>query len=198
MKFNKIAVFIAALLVSVSAFAQPGLDYFGGARTIFTPPKSITATDSNSIVDLHGWEGIIKADLMCCTNSGASITSVQLMTSADKTNWVALANYALGTSNSIVTTNFYYGSGTPLATNFYQFAGTVITPTASSSGFATPYILPAPFTNSGSQTINNGLVEMGFNAQSASRYVQVVWTLASVTTATNSVCAIFTGRKQQQ
>lgn len=197
MKFTK-QILISAVLVFIglSAQAQVGFDVYGGGRTLFTVPLSITATTSNQIVDIHGWEGIMKADLICCTNSGASVTTVQLLHSSDKTNWSAIT-YSLATSNNVITTNLYYGTGTPLATNFYQFAGTVTTPVVS-NGFLTTYILPAPFTNTGAQTINNGVVEMGFNVADVQRYIQVVWTMTSVTTATNSVEAIFTGRKQQQ
>jgi hypothetical protein len=186
---------LAAFGLCASANAQ--FDYFAAPRTIvLTYPSKLTATDSNSVIDIHGFEGVAKIDFICTTNNTTNAVTVQIMTSPDRTNWSALSSYALAVSNSIITTNNYYGTATPLATNVYLFAGTVTTPSAASSGFVTTYLNPAPFTNSGSITINTGAAEIGFVPTDAQRYLQAVWTFAG--TSTNSVAAIFTGRKQQQ
>lgn len=190
---------LSALLVLAACVpAKAQFDQFGGPRVIVCPPKLITATDSNSIIDTHGFDGVATFSFITETNSGKSALTVQILQSADQTNYTALQNYALAVSNNVILTNLYYGTGTPLATNQYLFPGTVTTPSASSAGFATTYLLQAPFTNSAALTVGNGVYLIGFNVQDAQRYLQVVWTVTGGSSPTNTVSAIFTGRKQQQ
>lgn len=191
--FSKILLVVAVALASVVP-AKAQLDFFGDPRTlIVTSNQVLTATRSNDVVDLHGWVGTVKLDLGSSTNSQTNQVQVQLYGSNDRTNFTTIT-YALGVTYQTIITNLYYGSGTPLATNNYILAGTVTTPTAATAGFATKYISQAPFTNTGAITFV-GNTTVGFEIADAPRYLQLVWTISS---QTNGVSAVLTGRKQQQ
>lgn len=196
MKFMKSILAVGLVMVAV-ATASAQVDYFAFPKTIIVPPKLITATDSNSVVDIHGFEGIAKIDVLI-NGVGGATTTLTIYNSPDRTNWTALANYALATNTVVTVTNNYYGtSGQLLATNTFALPGVSTTPVAATSGFTTPYIATNPFTNSGAITIANAAVEVGFNASDAQHYLQFLWTVTSGTNPTNTVCAIITGRKQQ-
>ena len=195
MKFLKQILFTVGLLaVALNASAQFNL--FEQPRIIaLTYPKTITATDSNSVIDIHGYEGVGTVYITGTTNQSTNVTTAQLFTSPDRTNWTALT-YALATSNAVVYTNLNYGSGTPLATNTVMRAGTKTTPTAATAGFATSYISPALYTNNGAINLGQGLAVVGFVIPDAGRYLQISYVIGGTTT--NSVSATFTGIKQQE
>jgi hypothetical protein len=88
----------------------------------------------------------------------------------------------------------FFGGATPLATNNFIYPGVVTTPVASPAGFATSYLLPNPFTNSGTFVMNNAQM-IGFNVMDQPRYIGVNYIIGN---QTNSVGAIFVGRKQQE
>lgn len=188
---------ILAMSAAFNCAAQSGFNYFEEPRTIaLTWPTNLTTTTSNLVIDIHGFEGIGTVDMMALSNTtGVTITAL-LSTSPDRTNWTAVT-YALATSNNVIYTNLYYGSGTPLATNQLLRAGTLTTPTASSAGFASKYVLPAPYTNTGTVSIGTlQLATVGFSVPDAGRYLQIAWTITG--TSTNAVSAVFKGRKQQE
>lgn len=195
MKFiTKILAVLALALIAFNASAQ--FNYFEDPRIlVLTYPTNLTASSSNYVIDTHGFEGVGTVTIIGTTNVSVNAMTAQLFSSPDRTNWTAVT-YALATSNSVLTTNVYYGSGTPLATNITMRAGTKTTPTASTSGFATSYILPAPYTNVGTVTISGQVQVLGFSVPDAGRYLQVSYVIAG--TSTNTVAAIFTGRKQQE
>lgn len=194
MKFISKILLLGSVMLAIALPASAQLDEFAGNRTVtITTPQVISATKSNDYIDIHGWVGTAKIDLSSTTNSQTNQIVCQVYTTNDKTNFTALT-YALGVPTAIIYTNLYYGSGTPLATNNFILAGTVTTPTAATSGFATKYISSAPFTNTGSITFV-GAQMIGFEIADAQRYIQVVWTVSG---QTNGVGATLTGRKQQQ
>ena len=187
----KIITVTAMLVISFSAFAQ--FNQFQEPRTVvLVYPQIVSATSSNFVTDIHGFEGVAKIDISFLTNNGTS--TLAIYTSPDRTNWTALNNFAVATSNSVIYTNLYYGSATPLATNIIMYPGTITTPSASSAGFATKYILPSPFTNTTLATAN-GLTTIGFVIPDAARYIQFNDTVAA---GSNFISAVMTARKQQE
>lgn len=200
----KLAVIGAIALVALPAVAQVGFDTYGQLRTVILAPPTIlingglATSTTNPPVDTHGFEGIAKVDIMSCTNSGGALTA-QLFTSPDLTNWTALANYSLAQSATIAYTNTMYGNATNVqATNTYNLPGAIVTPTANTAGFATPYLdSSSPFTNSGALTVTTKKVyTIGYNIQDAARFVQIVWTPTG-SSSNDIVAAVLTARKQQ-
>lgn len=195
--FQKILLAVAVLTSAVVP-ARAQIDYFAAPRTLIViPPQMISTTTSNFVVDIHGYEGIAKLDILSPTNISTNLSTVLITTSPDRTNWTALSNYAIASTNIVILTNNYYGSALPLATNLYEWPGTITTPVGATAGFTTKYTLPAPFTNSGSFVMaTNGVATIGFNIQDAGRYLQISMSLAG--TSTNSVAAVLTAKKQQE
>ncbi len=204
MKFNKIklAVIAAITLATLPAVAQLGFDTYGQTRTIVLAPPSIlnagATAFTNTPIDTHGFEGIAKVDIFSCTNSGGACTA-QMFTSPDLTNWTALANYSLAQSANVIYTNTIYGNATNLtATNTYLLPGAITTPTASTAGFASPYLdSSSPFTNSGAITITTKrFYSIGYNIQDNARYAMMVFTPTG-SGSNDIVGAVLTARKQQ-
>ena len=201
MKFTqKILVAIAALALTVPAFGQ--LDTFGPTRTIVLAPAqnltvSATATVTNGPIDTHGFDGVATIDLLMLTNTVGTL-SATLEQSVDATNWTAFPNYALGVATSVNYTNSLGGTNL-VATDNYLLPGTLTTPTASTAGWATPYIVPALFTNTGAiSTLSaNGYVHVGYVIGDAQRYLHIIWTPKGTTTTNVEVGALLTGRKAQ-
>ncbi len=189
---------VASFAVAVNGYAQGrGFDLFGAPRSIVLQSPLQTAVGTlnySNAIDIHGFDGIAVVDIMSLTNGtiGTGMT-VGFNVSNDNTNWTALQNYAAGVSISQSITNNMFGSSTPVITQTAMFPGAITTPTASSAGWATPNIVPSPFTNTGTQTITGkGFYEIAFNANDAGRYLQVTWT------GTNAVVsAVFKGMKAQ-
>lgn len=187
MKFNRIflalATFAGVTFGAVKIEAQGlGFDLFAPVRTVIVaPPVNITFAVggvTNSPVDIRNFDGISTIDFLVETNTGATggTLTATVYTSNDTTNWVALSNYALiNTTTPLVYTNYFYPPGLK-ATNTYLFPGTIVNPVAATAGWATSYIQPLPFTNSGAITISaSGGYEIGFDVSDAQRYVAVAF-----------------------
>lgn len=177
--FNSLgcAVLTAGLLLAASLPARAQFDLFGGPRTfVIMSPQAITTTASNAPVDIHALDGIAKVDIFCVSNTGGGTLTITAYTSPDTTNWTALANYASATSTTVIGTNFYYG-GQLKSTNTVLLPGTITTPTATTAGFATKYLLSAPFTNSAAiSQAGSGVVQIGFNVSDKDRYFSIQFT----------------------
>lgn len=187
---------IFGLLAALPAKAQ--FDMFYAPRTIaLVYPQAVNAgTSSNFVIDIHGYEGVAKLDIVTLTNGACSAATLTIYTSSDRTNWTALANYASATSNSVIYTNSYYGaSGILYGTNVIMYPGTKTTPSAAMAGFSTPYLLPAPLTNSAAFTLSTGLQSIGFIIPDGARYMQAAYSFTGA--STNTIAAILTARKQQ-
>ena len=202
MKSIKILVAVAAMtaLVGLNSFGQGrGVDTFGVTRSIvLAMPTNITSSIpllTNGPIDTHGFYGVACVDFMTWTNgTGANALTAQLYTSPDGTNLTALANYALATSSTVTVTNLMYGNTNLIATNNMIAPGVYTTPAAASVGWATPYLAPAQFTNTGAVTVaSKGYTRIGYNVADAARYLYVVWNDGggAITNATAS--ALFTG-----
>lgn len=195
MKFLKLILVAGLLAVGFTASAQ--FDYFAAPRTIQLPAQLITATSSNQVIDIHGFQGTAKIDLFAFTNSGNSALTFLPLSSPDRTNWT-IVPYALATLYTNIVTNNNYGTALPIATNYYNYAGVKTTPTAATAGFATPYIAQAAFTNIAATTLTTNVVTIGFQVPDAGRYLQLLWTVTGGSNPTNTVGAAFTGRKTEE
>jgi len=183
----------AALMPALPARAQ--FNYFAEPRTIIiTQPQVISATRSNDIIDIHGFEGVGTIDFLESTNSQSKPNTNEVWVSPDLTNWYAMSNFAISVPYNEIVSNFYYAGSTNLATNLILLPGTRTIPNASSAGFVTTWLNPAPFTNSGTFVMTN-YEEIGFVIPDQMRYLQVDWIIGG---QTNSVSAVFKGRKQNQ
>jgi hypothetical protein len=202
MKFTKLKLMILAVAsLSLAAFsASAAADTFASVRTVVVDaPRLIIGAASSAVTnnwtDIHGFEGIAKIDFSTKTNAGGATLSVLIQTSADQTNFTTLNNVAYATAASIIYTNNMYPAQLT-ATDVINFPGVITTPTASSSGWATPYIAAAPFTNTATAlSLLDGVTTIGFNASDANRYVRLIYSTGG--TVTNiSVSATMTGLKQ--
>ena len=206
MKFiNKLlltAAVIGAGLASVPVRAQ-NLDTFAQPRSIvLTPPALLgpsVATVTNGPIDVRGFLGTVVVDVNSLTNAGGALT-VQLFTSNDQTNQVAVSNYAAITaSTSYLYTNRYNGFAL-FATNQWLIPGTITSPTAATSSFVGPYLDPTtvPFTNSGALTISaRGVYRIGLRAQDLRSYLYAVYVPTGANT-NDFVSAVLTGLKQSE
>jgi hypothetical protein len=157
------------------------------------------ATSTNATVDLLGFTGVVKVDLSVCTNGAASGTgnaagagtlTATILQSKDTNTWT-LTPYALATQSAISYTNNALAQGTNASfpTTYLQ-PGTWTVPTAGTAGFATPYLLPTPMTNTAVVTFTgSGVKEVEFNANDANRYLQVAWA-ATLDKTTNAVVTV--------
>lgn len=136
----------------------------------------LVGNQTNGWVDTHGMLGIATVTFMTASNAPGGTLTATLEQSDDALVQVAGPSYALATLTSVNYTNNYYATNGPVATNSFLLAGTVTTPSASLAGFATPYLLPAPFTNTGAITVTpRGVFQVGYDIAAARRYVRVVW-----------------------
>jgi hypothetical protein len=205
MKTVKLSLmFLAVASLSLTAFAQRGIDMFGAPRSIVLASPALlsnaTPIATNGPIDTHGFDGIAVVDIQTLTNgTGANTLTAQLFTSPDQTNLTALANYANAVSASKSITNSMYGGTTNLiATQTELSPGTVTTPTAATAGWATPYLVPAQFTNTGAITVTTkGYYRVAYNVADAARYLYIVWTDAGGTVTNATYSALFTGYKAQ-
>lgn len=189
MKFSKlILAAVAALTLVQTVHAQFNL--FGEPRKVIVlQPKAISASYTGTTNDLRQFDGTATLDIVVVTNAGDAAIVVDCQGSATGTSgWASLANVAVATQATIITTN---AAGFN-STNIYNLPGTIVTPTASTAGFATPYLLSAPYTGTGLVTGSTAVTTLGFNISDAPRYLRCV-----ATGATNGslVSVILTGRK---
>jgi hypothetical protein len=197
MKFLKTSILAAVLAATVcvqSAYAQ--IDYWGQTRSLVLAPPTLIASTSilvtNSPVDVKDLGGVARVDFSLYTNSACAVKAL-LYHSANPTNgWVALTNYASATSLAETITNYYLfalagtnNSVGDYVTNNWNIPGTITVPTAYTAGWATPYVLPAPFTNQNAVTLNGQTItSIGLPIDDALRYLMVVWQTSG--TATNA------------
>lgn len=209
MKIKSLLQWVLSLILTALCFffaisAQAQVDTYGIPRFIqLAPPTMLTNTPntataifSNAPVDIHGYEGIATVIFSATNQPYSSSTKIYayLEGSSDNVNWYTLTNFSKTTAATYNLTN----STTVWATNTYLLPGTIQTPTLGSAGFASPYLLPEPFTNSAVllTNVNGGIAIMGFNIQDAPRYVHVAYTL-SVAGAAYTTSAVIIARKHQ-
>jgi hypothetical protein len=144
-------------------------------------------------VDLTGYFGRANLLLTGYSNTNGATLTATLTASPDNTNWVAVS-YASAVSTAIIYTNMFYGGTNLSVTDTFLLPGTVTTPTASSSGFATPYWAAITWTNTAAISVIGGTVLVGINATDTPRYLRVIWTANDVAyTNTAVVSATLTG-----
>lgn len=188
------AVTLAIGIGAASAQTAPGFDSFGGMRTVCWPAVEATAIFSNAPVDLRLFSGTVNLIIHGATNTNFGTLTGTVETSPDLTNWTGIANVAIATQTAIKYTNSFYAANSMIATNTYLLPGTITTPTASTAGFASSYLLPTPFTNTPGaiNLLTNGSYSIGFSVNDQPRYLHVLWN----GTATNfTVAGSLTGRQ---
>ena len=186
MKKILLSLAVAALAV-VSAQAQLGFDTFNTTRSyVLAAPANLTQTTTNAAFDTLTPIGVAALDVVVCTNTGATggTLSLTLQTSVDSTNWVNVQNIAfINSTTALNVTNGFYGGTSLYATDYVLLPGTVTTPTASVSAWATPYLAKLPFTNSGALTVTaTGNYKLGFNVKDQQRYLRTIWTTGGTST----------------
>jgi hypothetical protein len=210
---KKLFAGVAIIGVIGSASAQGVFDAFAWFRTIVVlQPLNLTATNvvtgntfTNMWCDTHGFNGICKLDVGVGTNAATGSPSmlVTAQGSVDQTNFVNLANVAVGTNFNVIYTNGYYtwNLGTNIvATNNYNLPGTLSVPTAGTAGYAAPVgevINPyQAFTNTLTAfALTPGTVTtFAWNVGDGPRYFRLI--LSPGGTVTNeSVSAVLTAHK---
>lgn len=196
---NILAVCGVTCLAVVSAFGQGrGLDDFAvPTRVILAKPYTLTAaaaTFTNGPIDVHGYDGMAAIEISTITNAAVGVLTATVETSSDNVNWVQLGNYALAVPTTQSITNLMFGTNGPVITQTSFLPGTIVYPTSGSSGWATPYLLAAPFTNSGPLTVTNNIYVIGYAPNDYGRYVHIVWTPTG-TSSNDTVSALFSGSK---
>lgn len=188
---------VVMLAMTCGMFAQNGFDYFGIPRQIqLAKPNYIAAATTNGSIDIHGFIGVGVINFMSCTNGdGTGALTATLQTSTDNTNWTAISSYALGRSATVSYTNMNWGGTNLYVTDTYILPGTITTPTAATAGWATSYLLPSQFTNTGAITLTTpGVYSVGVNLTDSPRYLRVYFTPDE--SMSNSFCgAVLTGRR---
>lgn len=209
MKLTKYIVALAACIATV-AQAQLGFDAYSASREIIvTAPINLNVVTAgpnglytNGAVDLSPLIGNVKLDINVNTNvaTATGTLTVSLYGSADATNWTAIANYAIQqTPYSLSITNMGFANSTNLVvTDSFLMPGTVTTPTAATAGFATPYLLPTPYTNTAAITlVSSGTVTgntmVGLRVKDQPRYLRLLYLATSGTTTNFTVGATLTG-----
>ena len=209
MKFTKIFTLVAAAAcLAISASAQLGFDAYSASREIIvSAPQNITVATANGLttngpVDCSLLIGNVKLDITANTNLATSTGTLtaSLYGSTDGTNMTAISNYAIQqTAYSLSITNMGYANSTNLVvTDSLLLPGTITTPSAASAGFASPYLLPTPYTNSAAITlVSSGAVTkntmVGLRIKDQPRYLFIVYTATGGTSTNITVSATLTG-----
>jgi len=203
MKFSKLTVGIVATVVMLAGTVSGQIaDFYRVPReVILAAPATLstvgTATVTNGAIDTAMFSGIARIQIFALTNAAGVAQTALLEQSDDSTNWSTFPNYALATTTSLSFTNSQLGGGTnTIITQSFLFPGSIVTPTANTSGWATPYINYGQFTNTGALTISKGYYNIAYNVDSVKRYTHIIWTCAAASTATNiTVGAVFIGSR---
>lgn len=175
-----VLILVGLSLPSARAQGVNGFDFYSVPRFITWSPTMLTnhsgtLTASNAPVDLHGFDGVASVFLTTSNyagNAGTPAFCARLFGSQDNTNWFLMTNCSYATAATYNITNKIGGV---VATNQYLLPGTVTTPTAATAGFASPYLVPQPFTNAGVilTNVSGGSGLIGWSVQDGPRYVQV-------------------------
>ena len=192
------ALAITMIALTITAGAQ---DFFNTPKeAVLAAPATLSTigsvTTTNTAIDIRRFTGRVRVELMVITNAGNAAVTATLQTCNDPTNglaWSAIPNYAIAIPTSLSYTNYAWGSN--VVTQTMQVPGTITTPTATSAGWTTPYVVPALFTNTGAITpYYNNYTVVSFLADDAKNYLHVVWTQSGGVGATNvTVGAILIG-----
>lgn len=197
-------VLLVALMLALAmpARAQNGFNIFEEPRTlVLQTPTILTVADAPRTTmpfDLSDFDGIGTVYIVCMTNNPTGTLTVALEDSTLGTNnFAAISNCAYASSTTFIGSNTFLTN--LKSSNTYMMPGTIVTPTASTAGFSTPYLLGAPFTNTVSAlslTASPGVFAIGFNVPSVRRYLRMTFTTGG--TATNiTVSAVLVARTRQ-
>ena len=190
---NRITLTITSALSLFAVGSLMAQDVFAGARTILAlPPQVITAVVSN-VVDVHGYDGVAKIDLISATRDAANVTTFTLAGSATRTGtYATIATFALGVPTTVPLTNTASGG----ATNYIYYAGTVTTPTAATAGWATPYLVPSAFTTSGASASTTSSTKTAASKAASAEASQSETTAACAEAACRKCAAVVLSSKK--
>lgn len=197
--------FLAAVLVlGFCQAAKAQFDSFGDVRTvIIAQPTNVWGTGAatlntggpnytNRHTDVTPFEGIVRMDIAVLTNTVGTFTLL-LQHSPDQATWSTLTNYAIANPTTFNLTNVYYGSNL-ICTNIWLLPGTNTTVTAATAGFAGNYLTSAPFTNTGTLTVGNLPLTVGFKREDTYRYVRFILQSTGGASTNASIQATMTGK----
>jgi hypothetical protein len=198
-KLSRIVACAAFLVLCAMPASAQSFDLYGSTRklvmsTVSCGPAATVTAASNNCVDIHAFTGIITVDIFSSTNDNSSGNTFTLETSSNTTNWTALANFAVGNPTAALFTNLYVSTIPVWVTNNYNLPGTNTTPTASTAGFASPYLITSPFTNAGAISMNTGFYTVAFRADDQPRYFHIKFALSGTNACAG---AVITGRPAQ-
>lgn len=194
-------VLSALCLATIPARGQSGFNQFEEPRTlVLLTPSILTVADAPKTslpIDISDFDGVGVINISCVTNTVAGTLTAAVEESTTGTNsWSAITSAAYATLTSMVSSNNFVTN--LKATNTFLLPGTIVTPTAATAGFATPYLLGAEYTNTVSalSVTPNGTYQLAFNVPSKKRYLRLVLTTGG--TVTNiTASATFTARMRQ-
>lgn len=195
-QFIKFVLAVAVIVACVPhAKAALGFDTFNPNRGFVLTPYPVacttigTALYTNGPIDTLHLTGIGFLDFVTITNAGAgnTVITATIYTAPDQTNYVQYTNFAVGSLNTVVVTNTYYGSTNLLCTNSIIAPGIYpVTPNAATAGFATPYLVYNPATNQTVTLSGNQPIWAQINLDDINRYIRVVYAISGGTGATNA------------
>ncbi len=199
MKFNKFMLVLAAVGIVACATAVRAQDVYQTTRSVvLATPATLntigTATTTNNAIDVRAFTGKLLVNIFAVTNAGNATITATLETSDDKTNWVAIPNYAKAAATSVSSTNYWSGYSNVVVNTVLE-PGSIVTPTAYSAGWSTPYMTPAQYTNSGAINVAaNANALVAYPVEDGRQYLHVVWTQGGGASGTNvTVGASVTG-----
>ena len=199
MRFNKWIIGLAAVGVMACA-AHAQYFPFNSTRTLVLAPMEnivpATLIKTNASVDRGYLIDDLTVNISCVTNTGTGggALTATIEGASDNTNFTALSNYALITSNT--TFNIAnYGLPTPVTNaNAVLLPGLLTTPAAATAGFATPYLASLQYTNTGAVTISSGgnYVVAFRKSVDLPRYIHIVFNPTGGTVTNYTVEALLT------
>lgn len=199
MKTLKNLILASAVCVAAILPASAQFNPYGEGRLIVMGYPITLRTDglskgiTNNPINIRDTDGVGFITLACQTNSGVGTLTCTIQQSPDLTNWTTLANCAISTSNAITSTNFGYGyTNAPAATNQVLLPGTVVSPNASTAGFATGYVLPAQFNSNAVVTMSTNLAAtVGFIVNDAQQFIRTTWSATGAHTNYDGISAYY-------
>ena len=178
-KTLKIGILILAVagLFAIESKAQRATDLYGAPWALSLGQcglKAGTTSVTNGPYDIRIFDGIGTIFITVSTNGtptqGPTAVTGQLYGSVDQTNYTVVP-YALSSQTTINYTNNWYGTNGLTAANVFLSHGAITFPTASSAGWATPYVIPYLYTNTAAIPLTNLVTQIGFNIADAPRYL---------------------------
>lgn len=198
MKFLKNILVAAMLAVGCTLPAMADqFDLYGGTDTRVVAALHVTAQGSNNTATtpMFGLNGIATLQIWFGPDNASGTGAFTVQTSPDNTNWSTMTSCCVSTVYTNTYTNNIYAAAVTTAYTNLLHGSSVLTPTAATAGFATPYIVPLLLTNTGVfQLTNAANAEVAFEVVDQPKYIRLAVTTGG--TGTNSAFgAVLRGHK---